>query len=125
FLPRPVQQPRIPIWVAGFWPSKAPFRRAARWDGACPLSRNVEWDQIMPPEEVQATLAYIHSQRDSDVPFDVTVGGVTPGDDPTRATAIVALYVAAGMTWWIESMTPQRGLLDEMRQRIRQGPPKL
>src|SRR3712207_7879580 len=27
-LPRPVQQPRIPIWVAGEWPRyRAPFRR--------------------------------------------------------------------------------------------------
>ena len=27
FLPKPVQ-PRIPVWVAGIWPNKAPFRRA-------------------------------------------------------------------------------------------------
>src|SRR6266704_5606931 len=27
FLPRPVQSPRIPIWVAAMWPSKAPLRR--------------------------------------------------------------------------------------------------
>jgi alkanesulfonate monooxygenase SsuD/methylene tetrahydromethanopterin reductase-like flavin-dependent oxidoreductase (luciferase family) len=33
FLPRPLQQPRIPIWVGGFWPHKPPMRRAARWDG--------------------------------------------------------------------------------------------
>src|SRR5712692_419999 len=33
FLPRPVQSPRIPIWVAGAWPHRRPFRRAARWDG--------------------------------------------------------------------------------------------
>src|SRR5689334_13471095 len=35
FLPRPVQ-PRIPVWVAGTWPKKPPFRRAARWDGVVP-----------------------------------------------------------------------------------------
>jgi alkanesulfonate monooxygenase SsuD/methylene tetrahydromethanopterin reductase-like flavin-dependent oxidoreductase (luciferase family) len=33
FLPTPVQRPRVPVWVAGFWPNKAPMRRAARWDG--------------------------------------------------------------------------------------------
>ena len=32
FLPAPVQRPRVPIWVGGFWPNKAPMRRAARWD---------------------------------------------------------------------------------------------
>jgi alkanesulfonate monooxygenase SsuD/methylene tetrahydromethanopterin reductase-like flavin-dependent oxidoreductase (luciferase family) len=125
FLPRPVQAPRIPIWVAGFWPKKAPFRRAARWDGVFPLSLNVNWDQSIPPAEVQATLAYIQSQRASDTPFDVTVGGETPGDDPARAAAIVAPYGAVGVTWWIENVVPQRGPLEAMRQRIRQGPPRL
>ena len=37
FLPVPLQQPRIPIWVAATWPNKRPFRRAARWDGVFPL----------------------------------------------------------------------------------------
>jgi alkanesulfonate monooxygenase SsuD/methylene tetrahydromethanopterin reductase-like flavin-dependent oxidoreductase (luciferase family) len=36
FLPTPVQRPRVPIWVGGSWPNKAPMRRAARWDGAIP-----------------------------------------------------------------------------------------
>ncbi len=34
FNPKPVQEPRVPVWVAGKWPNKPPFRRAARWDGA-------------------------------------------------------------------------------------------
>jgi alkanesulfonate monooxygenase SsuD/methylene tetrahydromethanopterin reductase-like flavin-dependent oxidoreductase (luciferase family) len=33
FMPGPVQVPRIPIWVARFWPNKPPMRRAARFDG--------------------------------------------------------------------------------------------
>ena len=32
-LPGPIQSPRIPVWIAGFWPNRRPFRRAARWDG--------------------------------------------------------------------------------------------
>ena len=37
FRPPSLQQPRIPIWVAGSWgKATAPFRRAARWDGVCP-----------------------------------------------------------------------------------------
>jgi alkanesulfonate monooxygenase SsuD/methylene tetrahydromethanopterin reductase-like flavin-dependent oxidoreductase (luciferase family) len=32
-LPSPAQTPRIPMWVAGGWPRRAPLRRAARWDG--------------------------------------------------------------------------------------------
>jgi len=41
-LPRPVQQPRIPIWVAGIWPHKPPFRRAAR-KGISRPTRSVRW----------------------------------------------------------------------------------
>src|SRR5579859_790860 len=41
FLPRPLQSPRIPIWVAGMWPHKAPFRRAVRFDGVAPIGRDL------------------------------------------------------------------------------------
>ena len=34
--PPPVQQPRIPIWVVGAWPSKKSMARALRWDGLLP-----------------------------------------------------------------------------------------
>ena len=37
FLPTPAQSPRIPIWVAGVLPHKAPLRRASRWDGYYPI----------------------------------------------------------------------------------------
>ena len=48
FLPAPVQRPRVPIWVGGFWPNKAPMRRAARWDGAIPTMAGM--DAARPPE---------------------------------------------------------------------------
>ena len=32
--PGPVQRPRPPIWVGGWWPNRAPFRRAARWEAS-------------------------------------------------------------------------------------------
>ena len=49
FLPTPVQRPRVPIWVGGVWPNKAPMRRAARWDGAIPaMAGTIE--TARPPE---------------------------------------------------------------------------
>lgn len=124
FLPRPVQSPRIPIWVAGFWPKKAPFRRAARWDGVYPLSLTAEPDENMPLDELRAAVAYIKSQRAGDAPFDVLAGSSTPGD-PAAGAEIVAPYAKAGATWWIEGINPMRGSFEEMRQRVRQGPPRL
>src|ERR687891_984906 len=37
FLPRPVQQPRVPIWTAGFRGNVKPLRRAARCDVLFPV----------------------------------------------------------------------------------------
>ena len=36
FLPRPAQQPRVPVWVAGLPGNPRPLRRAARYDGFFP-----------------------------------------------------------------------------------------
>ncbi len=122
FLPCPVQSPRVPIWVAGMWPNKPPFRRAARWDGVFPLKVGFPAEQLT-PGDVRDMLAYIKRHRRTDTAFDVVLGGITP--DATQGTAIVAPYAEAGVTWWLEALDPWRGPLDAMRQRIHQGPPKL
>lgn len=126
FQPRPVQAPRIPVWVAGMWPNRAPFRRAARWDGVAPMLRDATLDgALMTPDDLHAITDYIARQRgDAAGPFDVVLGGRTPGDDPAAGAATVAAYAGAGLTWWIEGCDPLRGTLDEMRRRIAQGPPR-
>jgi hypothetical protein len=55
----------------------------------------------------------------------VVSGGLTPGDDPARATEIVAPYAEAGLTWWHEGIPDLRASIDVVRTRIRQGPPRL
>ncbi|MGB7339484.1 MAG: LLM class flavin-dependent oxidoreductase [Phototrophicaceae bacterium] len=45
FLPRPISQPRIPVWVAGYYPYKRPMQRAAKWDGMYILYCRV-WKEI-------------------------------------------------------------------------------
>ena len=50
FLPAPIQQPRIPIWVAGVWPGTKPFRRAAQYDGVAPIPRGE--NTRLTPEDV-------------------------------------------------------------------------
>ena len=37
FLPRPVQRPGVPVWVAGYYGKPRPVRRAARYQGFFPL----------------------------------------------------------------------------------------
>jgi alkanesulfonate monooxygenase SsuD/methylene tetrahydromethanopterin reductase-like flavin-dependent oxidoreductase (luciferase family) len=124
FLPKPVQQPRIPVWVAGIWPNKPPFRRAARWDGVMP-----GWDILgspkQSPQEVRDMVAYIEAHRTSRGPFEVAHGGKTSSNSTEADRQEVREYAEAGVTWWLEDLNPWRGPIAEMRERIRSGPPKL
>ena len=119
FLPTPVQTPRIPIWVAGIWPHKKPFRRAARFDGVYPQQRG----GALTPEDYREILAFIQSQRSQTGPFEALTRGRTSGTDQAADAAHVAAYAQAGVTWWLEQFRPQN-TLDEVRQRIQQGPPR-
>jgi alkanesulfonate monooxygenase SsuD/methylene tetrahydromethanopterin reductase-like flavin-dependent oxidoreductase (luciferase family) len=118
FLPPPLQSPLIPIWVAGIWPNKAPMRRAARWDGVCPIVDG----HMVQPEEVREMLAYIRQYRPADEPFDVVVGGYVDNRDPAEAAKVFKRYAEAGVTWWQEGFLGH-DTLDDVRERIRQGPP--
>jgi alkanesulfonate monooxygenase SsuD/methylene tetrahydromethanopterin reductase-like flavin-dependent oxidoreductase (luciferase family) len=131
FLPRPLQTPRIPIWVAATWPFKAPFRRAARWDGVFPQGRDLTLTQMLSPQQVEAMLRFLTAQPGYRAPFEVVHAGISTGQDPARDTELVASYARVGVTWWVEQIAPERWgswthwPLEAMRQRIRLGPPRL
>jgi len=122
FQPAAKQKPRIPIWVGGFWPKKAPFRRAAKYDGVIPL----RLERPIRPElkDLRDILEYIREYRTSTAGFDVAVIGGT-GRSHTEDAKKLQLFADAGMTWWLESFFLQRNLHKEMRKRIRQGPPRI
>jgi hypothetical protein len=56
----------------------------------------------------------------ADAPVDVAVFGVS---EPEEA-ATVAAFAAAGATWWLESLSPMRGSVDGLLERIGAGPPR-
>jgi alkanesulfonate monooxygenase SsuD/methylene tetrahydromethanopterin reductase-like flavin-dependent oxidoreductase (luciferase family) len=113
FLPRPLQQPRIPIWVAGVWPGTKPFRRAARYDGVAPMSRE---DRLLTPDEVRDLRAYVQRHRSSDGPFDVVIGGPPLRDEQYAA------YAAAGVTWYQVGVDQAEGA-EAVREQVRRGRP--
>ncbi len=115
--PAPIQQPRIPIWVAGFWPNKAPFRRAARFDGALPLTRGHLMKELS-PGELRRCRDYISAHRTSSAPFDLVAFAATQPRTPDT----VAEYEQAGATWWVEAVDPLAESLADFRDRIRRGP---
>jgi len=119
--PKPVQSPRIPVWVAGGWPRRGPFRRAARWDGMCIKSVHHETRHWLTLDDFRACVAYVQAQRGDAGPFEIIMSGETP-DDRQQAIEKAQSFEAAGATWWVEE-----GLgwsVDEFRGRIRAGPPR-
>ncbi|MDA0169464.1 LLM class flavin-dependent oxidoreductase [Solirubrobacter taibaiensis] len=106
FLPRPVQRPAVPVWVAGFYGKPRPLRRAARHQGFFPV--NLEHpDQLA---EIAGDLAELGVTGDYDI-----VAALGAGDDPRP-------YRAAGATWWMVEFPPDAVSEDAVRGVIREGP---
>lgn len=122
FLPPPVQLPRIPIWVVGMWPRTKSMQRVLRYDGLLP--NKVPGTGDMTPAELEAMKMFVAEQRTQTTPFDIVWEGETPGEDREQAVAIVRPWAEAGATWWMETRWSSRSS-DEVRARIRQGPPRL
>ena len=110
FLPRPVQRPGVPIWVAGYYGSAMPLRRAARYQGFFPANLQHP-DQLA---EIVAAIATLRRQAGTDItdPYDI-VADIEPGDDPTP-------YAAAGATWWLVGFPPDTVTIDLVRGVIRE-----
>jgi probable F420-dependent oxidoreductase len=119
-LPKPVQRPHPPIWVAGRWPNKAPFRRAARFDGVMPTHAGYGHDSFMSANEVRDIVGYVTSHRTGDHPFDVVVEGMSDG--PREMERLSSAYNDAGVTWWIEKLGWWRGDRETATARIDAGP---
>jgi alkanesulfonate monooxygenase SsuD/methylene tetrahydromethanopterin reductase-like flavin-dependent oxidoreductase (luciferase family) len=119
--PRPLQSPRIPIWVAGGWPRRPPFRRAAHWDGVSLKSVHQERREWLTLDDFRECLAYLRAQQPLPASFEVVMSGEMPDDRPEALDKMRQL-AEAGATWWVEE-----GLgwsLAEFRERIRSGPPR-
>lgn len=125
FLPPPVQRPRIPVWIGGEWPNKAPFRRAARWDGVFPGKRGVAINETMTPADLREIVVFVAANRDPDLalPFDIVLGGYTSARDRAHATETVAAYAEVGLTWWLEGLNDFARTSVDARERVRSGPP--
>ncbi len=129
FVPKPLQTPRIPIWVVGAWPRMKSMRRALRCDGILPVTMNEKgaFGEVT-PDNIRAVKAFIDEHRTSTTPFDIIMEGETHGDDAEKAASIVQPLADAGLTWWLEAVwsgPETHGGLDGMRTRIKQGPPRM
>lgn len=124
FLPPPVQQPRIPIWVGGGYPNRGPLERAARWDGACLYRAAGPGSSVdagrLEAHEVRALKEFIVSRRGDISGFDIVVGARVRSDDWEQERELIHSVADAGATWWIE-WVPANDFA-AMRRAIEQGP---
>jgi alkanesulfonate monooxygenase SsuD/methylene tetrahydromethanopterin reductase-like flavin-dependent oxidoreductase (luciferase family) len=111
--PRPVQQPRIPIWIGGGWPNPGVKRRLPRWDGSCAYRHPVESEEDMTPDDVAQLAQLVSQERGSLDDYDIAVGGRKRRDDWPRERAHIAAVEEAGATYWMEWSPPRS--LEEMR----------
>ena len=109
FLPRPVQEPRIPIWVAVRGGNRRPLRRAARYEGVFPV-------EVHTPDLLAEIVAGVAEQRGGDLAgYDVVIGG-DPGADP-------APFRDAGATWWLVEADWKHPRLADVTALAKAGPP--
>jgi alkanesulfonate monooxygenase SsuD/methylene tetrahydromethanopterin reductase-like flavin-dependent oxidoreductase (luciferase family) len=108
FLPRPVQQPGVPVWASGFPGKVKPLRRAARHDGFFPVNLNH-------PDQLAGVVTTITELRQGKTtPYDIAIA-LPPGTD-------LAPYANEGATWWLAEFDPDTVTVDEVRGVLRDGP---
>jgi hypothetical protein len=67
----------------------------------------------------------MREHRSRETPFEVVLEGVSPGNDPAWEASILQPLADAGATWWIESRWEPPNDVATLRERIRQGPPRV
>jgi alkanesulfonate monooxygenase SsuD/methylene tetrahydromethanopterin reductase-like flavin-dependent oxidoreductase (luciferase family) len=104
---RPIQRPRIPIWVGGNLLIPSVRRRIARWDGSTAYKGTTDAPQQLTPTDVRTLLTEAPPRT-----FDVKVSGGNP-----------ARFAKAGATWWGRWIPP--GPVAEAHKILRAGPPQV
>lgn len=127
--PTPVQEPRIPIMIAGLWPNKKPIVRGAQWDGIMPHYRGdgvlpkegieglVSETEAEPEDEVRELMEYYHDVADE--PGEVFL----PADPPHRTDGWLERCEELGATWAV-TRARESGQWNLTMERVREGPPE-
>lgn len=112
-LPRPVQRPRIPIWVGGDLRLPGVRRRLARWDGCFAYKSGPD---PITPDDIRELRRLVEEEQGTAEHYDFRVGG---GPNPQYLPG----QAEAGATWfgrWIPVLEPAETIAI-----VRAGPARL
>jgi hypothetical protein len=102
----------------------AAMRRAARLDGWSLVGTTEDGSGMeLTPADVADRVARVTAERASlglTGPFEISMLGRSDLLEPGALEA----YRDAGVTWWLESLSPMRGSVDELRRICAAGPPR-
>ncbi len=119
FLPKPVQEPRIPILIGGI--TKAAIRRAAKYDGRISIGPSPSvGEEGLSLETVEVFIKEIKKLRGSGS-FDICYGFEFP--EETELKKWIERGEEIGITWMQEMIFGLKYNRDEVLERIRTGPP--
>ena len=127
---RPVQEPRIPIWVVGAWPRPKSMRRVLRCDGILPTVGGEVGSHLPSHEQVAEIRAWLVEQEpERGASMDIVMEGETPADDSGAAARQVAEWREAGATWWLETRWEmfagdESERAAAVQDRLQAGPPR-
>ena len=120
--PKPVQQPRVPLWCVGLWPRKKSMERVLKCDGMIVEVRNPENQGVdVTADDILGIKAYVEANRTLDTPFDIVLNGRVAGLERSQLQEKLLPLIEAGATWWIEGLWEENE--ENAIQRIRRGPP--
>ena len=119
-VPSNLHESRYGLRAHGLTPGRS---GAARYEGVVPISTDIEKD--LTPADTRAIIDFIKLHRHTNQPFEVVHTGNTTGKSQSQDAEVVGRFADAGATWWFESPLPWRLSFEEVRTRIRSGPPRL
>jgi alkanesulfonate monooxygenase SsuD/methylene tetrahydromethanopterin reductase-like flavin-dependent oxidoreductase (luciferase family) len=123
FLPTPIQEPRIPIWIGGGWPNPSLKRRAPHWDGICAYvdtGKPDGWEDHS-PAYVAEVKELVAAERGSADGYDIVTGGRSRSEDWGKDRDIILRLQQAGATWWVEYIGAEEDL-GAHREAVARGP---
>ena len=122
--PKPVQQPRIPLWCVGILPNKKSMWRTLKCDGVIVEKRNKEnKPEEVTPDDIREIKTLVDANRTLSTPFDIVLNGNTADLDHTQLQDKLLSLKEAGATWWVEGLWDSSE--EKAIERIQQGPPAL